>query len=173
MPEGTATNSFRHIKNRKKRAFLLAYAKIGIVRPAAVAANIDRSMHYAWLKRDPEYIAAFAAAEQEANDRTEEEIWRRAVQGVEKDDIRLVGVVEQEMVDDRGKPVKKKVNCYEKVGTIREFSDTLLLARANAHLPNYGRYRHEVSGPAGGAIPLALFDAIAEETEKTGNNTNV
>ena len=65
----------------KKQAFLAAYSETGNVREAARAAGIDRGTHYDWLRKDPEYVTAFAHAQEDAADTLEAVARNRAIQG--------------------------------------------------------------------------------------------
>ncbi len=110
-------------RHQKKRAFLAAYAQLGTITHASEAAGIDRSAHYRWMREDPNYPDAFAAAQEKSIERLERELERRAVEGVEKP------------VYQGGK----------KVGTVREYSDTLLIFRLKALRPEMYRDRYHVS----------------------------
>jgi hypothetical protein len=68
-------------------------------------AGIDRGTHYDWLKADPGYKAAFEDVQDQAAQALEDEAVRRAYEGVER-------------------PVYQG---GEKVGVVREYSDTLLI----------------------------------------------
>ena len=53
----------------KKEAMLAALERsLGVVSPAAEAANDDRKSHYNWLKNDPEYKAAVDSINEKAID---------------------------------------------------------------------------------------------------------
>ncbi len=71
--------------------------------------------------KDPEYVAAFATAREEAADRLEREAIRRAVDGAEK-------------------PVYQ---AGKLVGTIREYSDTLLIFTLKGLRPEKYRERYD------------------------------
>ena len=74
----------RHPKKRANQAkFLAALAQTGgnILR-AALAAGIDRDMHYIWLRTDPAYPERFAIAWEQGIDTLESEAARRAFEGV-------------------------------------------------------------------------------------------
>jgi hypothetical protein len=120
----------------KKRAFLAAYAEIGNITRAAELANISRQSHYEWLRDDPNYPALFRSADEQASERLEQEARRRAVEGVEK-------------------PVFHK---GEVCGTIREYSDTLLIFLLKGAKPEkyHDRVRQEMSGPNGGPIETKI-----------------
>jgi len=119
-------DEFSHLQHPKKRAFLTAFAQIGIVRQAAKAADINRGTHNNWLN-DPspegdEYRAAFELAKQYACEYLELEAFRRATQGVD------------EPIYQGG----------EQVGIRRRYSDTLLIFLMKAAMPEkYADRRYE------------------------------
>ncbi|MSR15336.1 MAG: hypothetical protein EXR86_12390 [Gammaproteobacteria bacterium] len=70
--------------HRKKAAFLLAYRSTGIITDAALAAGVDRKLHYYWLKNDTRYAIDFADAEGEAFDSLLREAHNQALHGIEE-----------------------------------------------------------------------------------------
>lgn len=120
----------------KKKAFLEAYAACGNITQAAELAGISRTSHYNWMEKDPEYPALFKAAEEQAIDRLEQEARRRALEGVEK-------------------PVYQGGKL---VGTVREYSDTLLIFLLKGAKPDKYRERSttELTGPGGGPIRVVF-----------------
>ncbi len=117
----------------RKRAFLAAYSQCGSLTHAARAAKINRCTHYRWLK-DQEYSAAFGEAREEAADALEMEARRRAVEGIEE-------------------PVFYK---GEVCGTIRKYSDTLLIFLLKGVRPEKYRERTEHTGPDGGPFEFTI-----------------
>ena len=98
--------------------FLDALREHGSQYPACVAANISRSVVGEWVRSDVDgFRDRYYGVQQEINDRVEQEILRRGAVGWE------------EPVFQGGK----------QVGTIRKFSDTLLIFYAKARMPE--RYR--------------------------------
>ncbi len=95
------------------------------MRLACEVAKVGRSSHYRWLEKDPEYREAFELAKEGAADILEAEAYRRAVEGVEKP----VGWY-------KGKPG----------GTVRLYSDVLLMFLLKALRPEKYRERVEVRG---------------------------
>ncbi len=98
----------------QQKAFVTAYAELGIITDAAAAARIDRRRHYEWLEdseRYPHYGAQFDDAYEQASDLLEAEAIRRG----------LEGWLEPKYGRDKG----KDAGTVE-VGTIRRFSDRLL-----------------------------------------------
>jgi hypothetical protein len=105
-----------------KKQFLAAFRKCGNITAAAEKAGLaDRRQHYRWLKSDARYAAAFAEAEEEAVDALELEARRRAQIGWD------------EPVYHGGKPV----------GSIRRYSDSLLMFLLKAARPEKYRERHD------------------------------
>lgn len=127
----TAKSNSRTSKRQRQRAFLKAYASAGNLAVAAQAADVDRSAVYRWQK-EPKFADQFEQAREEAADRLEAEALRRARSGVD------------EPVFYRG----------VQVGSVRKYSDTLLIFLLKAARPEKFRDRASVehSGPGGGPI---------------------
>jgi len=111
-------------KKRRQDVFLKEFKICATVTHAAQLANIGRQTHYDWLRKDEEYQAAFAEAEVAATDALIQEARRRATEGVKE-------------------PVYYK---GEVVGTIKKYSDTLLIFLLKGALPEVYRERYEISG---------------------------
>jgi hypothetical protein len=109
-------------QQRKRAAFLAAYAENGTITHAAKAAGVDRATHYRWLD-DADYAERFGVAQEESIEALEREGRRRAVEGTE------------EPVYQGGKLV----------GTIRKYSDTLLIFLLKAQRPAVYRERVDVT----------------------------
>ena len=126
----------------KRDAFLAAYAILGNKTRAAEAAGCDRHMHLYWLEHDHAYPVLFDKAHREATERLTEEARRRAVDGVDE-------------------PVFYK---GDECGSIRRYSDTLLIFLMKGAMPETYRERYEVSGPDGGPVRIVrdLTDAELE-----------
>lgn len=105
----------------KQRAFLSAYSQCGVLTEAAREAKIDPRRVYDWRDRDEDFRKKLVDAKDDAVDMLETEARRRAVDGVEKP------------VYQGGK----------KVGTIRKYSDTLLIFLLKGARPE--TYRDNVS----------------------------
>ena len=118
----------------KKARFLKAYATVCQVTLAARMAGIDRGTHYDWLQKDPEYRAKFERAQEVAIQALEDEAVRRAYEGVER-------------------PVYQG---GEKVGVIREYSDTLLIFLLKGLRPAKYRERYDVVVEAGDSLVQAI-----------------
>lgn len=107
----------------KKRKMIDALGRVGNVRGACLVAGISRQTHYEWFKADAEYAVNSEEAIEDFADKLEAEAYRRAVVG-----------------DDR--PIFYK---GEQVGSIRERSDTLLLAALKAVRPEKWRDRFDIN----------------------------
>lgn len=136
----------------KKRAFLAAYAECGNVTQAALIAKVSRRSHVDWMK-DPAYVEAFRAAEDQAADALEKEARRRAIEGVDE-------------------PVFYK---GDECGTVRKYSDTLLIFLLKGIRPEKYRenIRQEVVGEDGGPVQVELTTSellrkVAEIGAKVG-----
>lgn len=107
----------------KKQAFIEAYCQAGTITAAARVVGIHRSQHYDWLKKDAEYAGSFEQAEQSVADMLEREAIRRAVEGVER-------------------PVYQGGRL---VGTVQDYSDTLLIFLLKGHKPEKFKERAQVA----------------------------
>lgn len=120
----------------KKRAAAAAYAEVGTVLHACKAAEIDRATFYRWLKTDPEFAAAVELAREDAADRLEREVVRRAVEGVEE-------------------PL---VSGGKMLGTVTRYSDTLLIFALKGLRPQ--KYRDNAR------LEVVTIDAIDAEIQR-------
>ena len=109
----------------RQRAFLAAFREVGNVRLACEVAKVGRSTHYRWIGEDLKYRKAVELAKEEAGDILEAEVFRRAVEGVEKP----IGWY-------KGQPG----------GYVREYSDTLLIFYLKALRPDKYRERVKMRG---------------------------
>jgi hypothetical protein len=98
----------------KKKTFLAAFAETGNISAASRLSGVDRKNHYDWMKDDPDYPTMFIDADKQAAEALETEARRRAVQGTNK-------------------PVFYK---GEECGTVKEYSDTLLIFLMKGAMPD-------------------------------------
>lgn len=119
---------------KKHKAFIAAFKETASIKVAAKLVNIHRSVHYDWIRDVPGYKALFDASVDEAAQTIEDEITRRAVEGV------------VEAVYYEGKVIGGK----------RVYSDALAMFLLRGLRPQKYRHSMEISGPAGGAIEAAL-----------------
>ena len=118
-----ARPSVERNRRAKQSAFLKGIRETGTLSGAARRSHSSRSSHYRWLQQDAEYAVDFANANEEATDALEQEARRRAFEGVEE-------------------PVFYK---GERVGSIRKFSDSLLMLLLMAKRPDQFRERVDVT----------------------------
>lgn len=132
----TRQSPFRHIPHVKKRALLAAYTETARVASAAKAADVDRNMHYHWLRDDPEYAKAFAVAQQMAAQTLEDEAVRRARDGVMHPVI-WRGVITNHYLD---------------------YSDTLLIFLLKGQMP--AKYGDRIDQRISGSLTIDAVDAL-------------
>jgi len=120
-----------------KAGFLQLYAQHGNISRACQQITINRATVYEWLEDDAEFKALYDLASDDASDALEYEARRRGVEGT----------------------LKPVYQMGKRVGTIREFSDSLLITLLKGKRPEVFRERFEHSGPGG--KPLAGFTPVA------------
>lgn len=125
-------NSRDKIVQQKKKLMLAAIAESGNIGKAAAAAGISRNCHYNWMQADKAYAKAVDEAFDDAVDLLETEAKRRAYEGVE------------EPVYQGGK----------QVGTIRKYSDTLLIFLMKGARPEKYRDRQQIEQTVSGSVTL-------------------
>jgi hypothetical protein len=113
MPRTSANPAGRRLTARGAAAFLEALAETGMVGEAAARAGVPRASLYRRKAADPDFAAAWASALEAGLDGLRDEAVRRARDGVEQ------------TVWYRGEPV----------GTVRRYSDQLLMFLLRAHQP--------------------------------------
>lgn len=126
---------------QKKVAFLEQFGTLGTVTHAARAANVPRRTVYDWLERDAQFRLDFAEAEQEALDSLEQEAVRRARDGVEE-------------------PVYQGGSL---IGTVRKYSDTLLIFLLKGGRPSKFRERVDVSLDVRSVVERLTDDPLERE----------
>lgn len=110
-----------------EKAFIASLCMYGVVSKACDDADVNRSAVYAHREAHEDFAQAWAEALEIAADAMELEVRRRAVDGVEE-------------------PVYQGGG---KVGTIRRYSDTLLMFLLKGTRPEKFRERHELVGKNG------------------------
>ena len=108
---------------RRKIAFLAAYRDLGIVRYAAEAAGVNRTVVYDWRNDDPAFADAWKHAQDDAVESLEHELWRRGRTGWEE-------------------PVYQ---AGQLVGTVRKYSDACLIFALKALAPAKYRERYDIT----------------------------
>ena len=138
------------VTREKKKAFIRAFAITGIVTYSAEAAGIARNTHYDWMAEDKTYKLAVEDAAEQAADRVEAEILRRAIQGIDKP------------IFYKGKVVK----------TIKEYSDLLLIFWAKATRPGKFREQYDMNIKGGLNVKMSV-SAIQEALLSVADVTDV
>lgn len=124
-PQRTRRKGQRMSADERKVAqekFLKSFSMTANVRAACMSAGIDRSQIYRWQEHDQDFSMRFKVAEQDANDLIRGELFRRAVQGIEKPVVSMGKVV----YGKDGKPL-----------TERAYSDQLLSLLAKSRMPEF------------------------------------
>ena len=125
---------------RLKKRFLESFSATGNISASCRAVGIgSRNTVYKWQEDDDDFALAFREAEITSTELMEQEAHRRGVLGYEK-------------------PVYQG---GAQVGTIREYSDTLLIFMLKARNP--AKYREKHEGAADGYQPVKVVDRAAYE----------
>ena len=127
---------------RGQKAFLARFQECGRVQPAADAASVCRSALYKERKRNPEFAQAWEDALAIAMGQAEDEVRRRAVEGV----------------------LQPVFQGGEHVGNIRKYSDVLLMFMLKAHNP--AKYRDNWKSDGDQLAPD--LDTWAQDTLEEG-----
>lgn len=141
MPK-SKLNSTRFYGSTRARKWVSTFLAALVIEPnvtvACESAKIDRTSAYKLREKSKRFAAEWDEALERGIERMESEAFRRAVNGVDR-------------------PVYQ---MGQKVGTVREYSDTLMTLLLKAHKPK--KYRDnssvEMSGPNGSPIsPVQIY----------------
>ena len=127
----------------KEEVFLLALAESGNVSRAAAKAKLSRTQLYNKRMADPDFARVWDEAETLGVSALEDEARRRAYAGV------------LEPVFHKG----------VKVGTVRKFSDTLLIVLLKAHLPE--KYRENIKMDVSGDLNISALEKARERAKES------
>lgn len=132
MPRTIAHNVDKRSPKKKKAEFLRALEETASVRRAASKSKVPRRTVYDWREKDEEFEKAFQQSRIIASDAIEDEAVRRGFEGY----------------------LKPVYQGGKKVGSIREYSDTLLAMLLKGNMPEKykDRFSGELSGQGGGPI---------------------
>lgn len=127
-------------KGKKQQAFLDAFANVASVSTAAKKSKVPRRTIYEWLAADKAFKAKYDDACTIAIAALEDEAIRRAYEGT----------------------LRPVYQGKEKVGTIREFSDTLLIFLLKGLAPEKYKDRvyNEQVGKGGGPIQTEVQHTV-------------
>jgi hypothetical protein len=134
----TTPKKGRRVPATWQERFLASLRKYGNVSAAAKAARVGRHYVYDQRTADATFAAAWDDALIEAVEGLEGEAWRRAATGV----------------------VEPVYHLDKKLGTVRKYSDTLLIFLLKAHAPAKYREttRHELTGADGQPVQVEVSD---------------
>lgn len=140
-------NRQKETQEKRKGAFLVALAaNYGNVSRAAEAVSIPRCSVYQWRHEDEAFAKAWDNVIESAIDAAEQELYRRAVDGVDE-------------------PVYQKGEC---VGTIRRYSDTALIFLLKGRRPETWNPPQKIAATnVEGTAPAPLLVAHAEMSAAT------
>jgi hypothetical protein len=123
----------------RSAAFLAGYRQTGSVTRAAELARVDRSQHYLWMQA-PDYAEQFQRAQAEVAQAIEDEVIRRAVQGIEEPVVYQGELCYQQTYN----PKTKETRRSNKPLTITKYSDSLLQFLCRGFNPHKYRDRQQV-----------------------------
>lgn len=149
MPGPTIRQLKKDDRTKKERQadFIEWFSEYASISRAAKKAKIHRSVIYDWLKKEKAFKKLFEDACEAALGSLEDEAVRRAYEGMNKP------------VFQGGK----------KVGSVREYSDTLLIVLLKARAPEKYKDRvyNEQSGPDG--KPIQVVNRVIFENYDSNN----
>jgi hypothetical protein len=105
----------------RQQAFLTHFLRVGTIRGASLASGVARSTHHWWIERDTTYAVAFGQARDALVETLEAEAVRRARDGW----------------------VEPVFHQGAQVGSVRKYSDTLIIFLLKANRPD--KYRDNVT----------------------------
>jgi hypothetical protein len=135
-------------KDRWRAPFLAALAATGNVSSAVVAADVSRAFVYAERQRDEAFAALWNAALDEAADALEFEARRRAVEGWEEPVFGSLG----------------QGHGSGEIGTVRKYSDTLLIFLMKGANPE--KYRERTDVKQSGEVKLNVVYGTDRQTSE-------
>ncbi len=130
----------KKLTKRKRDTFLAVLREKANASAAARAIGVSPQALYIYKDLHPTFAAEWKNAVDEAVDKLEQEAWRRACDGVDK-------------------PVHYK---GERVDTIREYSDALLMFLLRGHRPNIYRERSPEAPPTADKPVLNVIETARQ-----------
>lgn len=134
MSEVSDTKTTPKKWDKRQTVFLKWLSKTGNVAASCRKAKVNRSLVYSWRNEDETFAEAWDEALDIAIEMLEEEARRRAQDGV-LEPVYYLGA---------------------KVGSVRKYSDTLLIFLLKAHRPGKYRDHHSVEHSGPGGKPIAI-----------------
>lgn len=131
------------IKHPKKRVFLQAFCECFQVTKAAAIAEIERTMHYHWLDRDPDYVEAFEVARHIGAETLESELIRRAFSGVRKQKFYKGEPILVSCRPDHPDAIGLETGGFVRPYVEYDFADTLGIFLLKGAMPEKYRERYE------------------------------
>lgn len=169
MPAMTAKQ-----RKAKQELFLLALGKCASIKNACAIADVSRATIYRWRDTNKTFREALEVANLDANDTIDDEICRRALDGIEEPLVSMGKLVFLEepatdddgnpLRDDKGKPLMRVVGQVK----VRKYSDSLLLALAKSRMKKY-RDRtdldllEQINEQTGGQVSINTKDMTGDE----------
>lgn len=144
MTNLTSKKAANHDPARWQQLFLEKLAETGHVTDSCTFASVSRETAYRHRREDEAFKAAWEEALDTAVGTLEDEAWRRAKDGVD------------EPVFYQG----------EECGTVRKYSDTLLIFLLKAHRPKLYRERVDVTTDGKPLTPQIYLPAVHDEEAK-------
>ena len=147
---------------KSRKTFMKTYSLTGRIADACDAVGISTTYIYQRRKIDDELATEMEAAYDTYRASIEAEIHRRAITGVTQKQFHQGSPIVDYELDEDGQAIKdENGDVITHHAVIRRFSDTLLLAHARRHIPEYNEKRQvdmKVSGLEG------LLDEIRPST---------
>lgn len=147
---GGALDTPDKIQHPKKRAFLAAYAKCGIIGTACRLAGINRWTYYHWSEHDADFSTAAGRAKADAADLLEEEALQRATVGRPT----VKEVWEQQTVVDASGAMRQEFMLVKREVS-EGVSDTLLIFLLKGAKPE--KYRERLDVQHTGEPPAKVY----------------
>lgn len=144
---------FKKITNRRKRAFLVAYAMSGHILNAAKTAGCDWRNHYFWLERDKAYKEAFEKSREIVGDILESQVIEAALNGDDRP------VIHKGAITDRYKHKSDLMRIFSLKAFKPEYRDhnPIQVLSPSSLTINYG------SSPADKAIDVTTTSSSEDE----------
>lgn len=126
-----------------RKKFIRLLSETGNISKCCSALNISRVAIYKERRTNKKFAQEWKEAQEQAIGLLEDESWRRAFEGIEKE------------IWYRG----------QSVGIERQYSDTLLMHRLQAELPEKYQYRQKVDQNVTGSIKIEIVKFADAKTD--------